>query len=211
MNKELLRFQKNLKYIIFDFETCNLNLLQDNNPWQLSFSVNEGDKTVEEFDLFPFWDPLGMEKEAAKITRFNYDLYKKKSSDAKKCLDLFERFVYNPEYLLVGHNILGFDVYIHQIFRRNLGLKTDFSFIHRCVDTNLLSKSYKLQMLPDKENFLAWQYRLNSIIRKGLKTNLSFIAKEFGIGFDKNRLHDGLYDIFINKQVFLKLIQTVDV
>lgn len=208
---DLLRFQKNLKFVIFDYETCNLNLLQDNHPWQLSFSVNEGQRVVEEYDLFPFWDDLKMGKDAAAITRFNYAEYKRKSSDARECLDLFERFVYDPEYLLVGHNILGFDLYLHQIYRQLLGRPKDYSYLERCIDTNLLAKSYKLGMVPDRSNLIAWQYRMNSIIRKGLKTNLASISKELGIPFDKNTLHDGLSDIRLNKQVFLKLIQVVDI
>ena len=52
---DLLRFKKDLKFVIFDFETCNLNLLQDNDPWQLSFSVNEGSRVTDEDDLFPWW------------------------------------------------------------------------------------------------------------------------------------------------------------
>ena len=208
--EELLRFQKNLKFIVWDLETCNLNLLQDNHPWQLSFSVCEGNRVVEEHDLFPFWADLQMGKGAAQITRFNYHEYKRKSSDATACLDLFESYAYNKDYLLVGHNILGFDCYVHQIYRQLLGRPKDYSYMDRCIDTNILAKSLKLDMKPDGDR-LSWQYRLGSIIRKGLKTNLALTAKEQSIPYDKNMLHSGSYDIGINRQVFLKLIQVVDI
>jgi len=211
MDNHLLRFKKNLKYIIFDFETCNLNLLQDNDPWQLSFSVCEGVNIVEEYDLFPFWPNLKMGKGAAEITRFNYNDYKRRSSDAKECLGVFERYVFDEEYLLVGHNVLNFDIYIHQLFRKNLGLSKDYSYLPRVIDTNILSKSYKLQNPPDHSNLLAWQYGIGSIIQKGLKTSLSTMCKEMGIEFDKNMLHDGKYDINLNRLLFLKLINTIDI
>lgn len=211
MDDHLLRFKKNLKYIIFDFETCNLNLLQDNDPWQLSFSVCEGKEVVQEYDLFPFWPDLKMGKGAADITRFNYFDYKKKSSDARECLEAFERYMFDKEYLLVGHNVLGFDVYIHQLFRKKLGLPKNYSYLDRIIDTNLLSKAYKLQMAPDHSNLLAWQYRINSIIQKGLKSSLGVMAKEFDIEYDKSKAHDGSYDCKVNKDLFIKLINTIDI
>ena len=42
---ELLRFNKAQKYMIFDFETCSLNLGSlENKPWQLAFLIIENDK-----------------------------------------------------------------------------------------------------------------------------------------------------------------------
>lgn len=207
---ELLRFKKDLKFVIFDFETENLNLLQDNNPWQLSFSVCEGQRVVEEYDLYPWWPDLQMGKDAAAITRFNYSEYKRKSSDARGCLETFEKFAYDPSFLLVGHNILNFDIYLHQIFRQKLGLKRDFSYIDRCIDTNILSKAYLLEMKPEVP-ITAWQYRVQSIIKKGLKSNLGAMCKHFGLPYDKSISHDGRIDCGYNRNLFLKLIQVIDI
>lgn len=210
MSEELLRFRKNLKFVVFDFETCNLNLLQDNHPWQLSFSVCEGQRVVEEYDLFPFWSDLEMGKGAAQITRFNYSDYKRKSSDATACLDTFEKFIYDSSYLLVGHNVLCFDALIHQIFRQLLGRKRNFSYLDRIIDTHILSKALKLEMKPERP-VLCWQYRVNSIVKKGLKSSLGVMCKEMGIFYDKSLSHDGKYDCRVNKELFLKLIQVVDI
>jgi hypothetical protein len=39
----MLKDDKKQKYICFDFETCNLNLLSpDNKPWQLSYIIAQG-------------------------------------------------------------------------------------------------------------------------------------------------------------------------
>ena len=49
--EDLLRFKKNQKYMVFDFETCNLNLVsEENKPWQLAFLIYEGDKLIESND-----------------------------------------------------------------------------------------------------------------------------------------------------------------
>ena len=36
--------------------------------------------------------------------------------------------MYGPEYLKVGHNILGFDVYMYGICRRLINKKPDYSY-----------------------------------------------------------------------------------
>ena len=65
----LLRFQRNQKYIFFDFETCNLNLGSiDNKPWQLGFIVVDSGKIVEKHDFWLYWEDLKMSSTAAKMT-----------------------------------------------------------------------------------------------------------------------------------------------
>jgi len=44
----MLRFNKEQKYICFDFETCHLNLLDDSNkPWQLSYLIAKGSNIIK--------------------------------------------------------------------------------------------------------------------------------------------------------------------
>ena len=48
MKDELLRYNNKQKYLIFDFETSNLNLVSPSNrPWQLSFIIATKDKILE--------------------------------------------------------------------------------------------------------------------------------------------------------------------
>jgi DNA polymerase III epsilon subunit-like protein len=71
MKETLLRFKKKQKYLLFDYETCNLNLISGHNkPWQLAFLVIEDNKIVEEKDYWLKWDDLRVSPEAAKITGF---------------------------------------------------------------------------------------------------------------------------------------------
>ena len=56
MKEELLRFTKKQKYIIFDYETCNLNLISTKNkPWQLAFMLFQGDKVLDQADYILNW------------------------------------------------------------------------------------------------------------------------------------------------------------
>ena len=142
MNEDLLRFKKDQKYIVFDFETCNLNLASLNNkPWQLAFIIAEGNRVLEKHDYYIEWEDLNISAEAAKITGFSRSRYDKQKKNAKEVLSHFEKYLYDDEYINVGHNIFGFDIYIHNIFRKNLGLRSDYSFIKRSIDTLSLAKS----------------------------------------------------------------------
>ena len=149
MKDNLLRFNNKQKYILFDFETCSLNLGSlDNKPWQLSFLIQKS-------------SDLPISEDARRITRFNEKKYKKESIDPIFALKEFEKYLYDPNYLIVGHNILGFDVYIHGILRQLCGFAPDYSYIDRCVDTNCLARGIKNKINFDgAEAFVAWQYKL---------------------------------------------------
>ena len=76
MNEELLRFKKNQKYLIFDYETCNLNLNHySNKPWQLGFIIAEGSRVLKKYNFNLSWDELKLSKEAERITQFSRTKY----------------------------------------------------------------------------------------------------------------------------------------
>ena len=164
MKETLLRFKNKQKYLLFDYETCNLNLISGNNkPWQLAFLVIENNKIVEEKDYWLKWDDLKVSPEAAKITGFTQAKYKKHAVDPKLALDHFEKYLYDDSYIKVGHNLLGFDVYMHNLHRKliNPNAESDFSYSQQLVDTLCLAKALKKQIKLNKEDdFLAWQYRI---------------------------------------------------
>ena len=117
MNEDLLRFNDKQKYLVFDFETCNLSLSsKDNKPWQLAFLVCQGNKVIEEHDYYIYWDDLKISKDAKKITGFSEKKYKDLAQPAEFVLEHFEKLLYSEEYIPVGHNIFGFDIYIHNIY-----------------------------------------------------------------------------------------------
>ena len=214
MKESLLRFKKNQKYLLFDYETCNLNLTANNKPWQLAFLVIEGGEVKEKKDYWLKWKELNVSPEAAKITGFTEAKYKKKATCPKEALDDFEQYLYDDSYIKVGHNLLGFDVYMHNLHRKLINPKaeSDYSYTENLVDTLCLAKALKKRIKLDKDDdFLAWQYRLNNLIERGLRCNLKQCCKDFDVDFDESKLHDALYDININFEVFKKMIWEIEI
>ena len=209
----MLRYNKNQKYICFDFETCNLNLLSpENKPWQLSYIIAKGNKILKERDCYIHWPNLKLSEEARVITRFNDAKYSRLAKDPKEILDEFERYLYDEDYIIIGQNLLGFDVYIHGIYRKLLGQKPDFSYISRIYDTNCVAKAIKKNLKPPlKEDFILWQYRLNDYREKKMRTSIKAQLKQYKIDFDENKLHDSIYDVQMNFKIFLKQIWQIEV
>lgn len=213
MREDLLRFNKRQKYLVFDFETCNLNLTStDNKPWQLAFLVYEGDKLKESCDYYVHWDDLKMSEGARRVTGFSEAKYKKRAVSAEKVLDHFEKYLYNDEYINLGHNILGFDIYIHNIFRRLLNRSCDYSYLNRSLDTLCLGKAIAKDIKRNEgDEMLSWQFKLNSFRERGLKLNLAACCGSYDVPFDPSKLHDALYDIQKNYEVFKKMLWKVEI
>lgn len=208
----LLRFKKNQKYLVADTETCSLNLLYNNYPWQLTYAIVENGKVQDMFDRFIFWENLPITKGAADVTHFNYQSYKSKAEDPAKVLDHFEKFLYNDSYMSVFHNGLNFDIYILNFYRKVMKKKIDYSYLPRFLDTNCLSKALLLNRKPENgESLIAFQYKMNSIIQKGLKTNVGAMCAHLGIEFDKNLAHDGKYDVLRTVDILQQLLYKLDI
>tara|TARA_R110002020_G_scaffold348382_1_gene561991 strand:- start:195 stop:836 length:642 start_codon:yes stop_codon:yes gene_type:complete len=213
MKENLLRFNRNQKYILFDFETCSLNLgSSDNKPWQLSFLLSQGKKIIQKKDFYIRWKDLQLSEAARRITRFNDAKYNKLAVAPEGVLKEFESYIYNKDYKIVGHNILGFDVYIHGILRRLCHKRPDYSYIERCIDTNSIARAIKNQIKPDDPHFFVpWQYKLLHHRVRGVKTNLKQLCRDYDLDFDEKRLHDALYDIEVNFQVFQKQLWDIEI
>lgn len=213
MNRDLLRFNKNQKYIFFDFETCNLNLGSlDNKPWQLGFILVDKGKIVLKRDYWLKWEDLKMSETAAKMTGWTKELYDKKAVDPLKVLNEFESYLYNEDYMNVGHNILGFDIYIHGIYRRCLNKMPDYTYVSRSIDTLCLAKAVKNDIKFDKhDSIINWQYRLNNFLDRKSKKRLIDLCKDYDIAIDSNKLHDAMYDIEQNLEIFKKMIWEVEI
>lgn len=211
MNENLLRFKKNQNYLFFDFETCCLNLGSlDNKPWQLGFMVINNGEIVKKKDYWIKWKDLKMSEAAAKMTGWAESEYNKKAEDASMILKDFETYLYDESYINVGHNILGFDIYMHGIFRRCLGKKPDYSYVNRSIDTLCLAKAIKNDISFGKsDNLFNWQYRLNNMIDRKSKKKLIDLCKDYDITIDKEKLHDAMYDIEQNYEVFKKMLWEV--
>lgn len=209
IENDLLRHSKNQKYLIFDFETEGLNLVYS-RPWQLAWSITEGRNIKKSFNKYIWWDDLNVSKEAAEATRFDYEDYRKKAEDPKGVLNLFDKYLLDKDYIVLGHNILGFDVFIYRVLRRYLGEKSNYSdFINRCIDTLAYSRAYKLGINP--EPTVLWQYKMLDTYKKRMGTSLQAMCKEFDIDFDFRMLHDAYYDIEKNFEVFWELLYKLEI
>lgn len=197
------RYDKEQLYATIDCESCNLNLgLLDNKPWQWSIIESKGEEVIQKHDLYVKWDSLVVSKDAARITGFNPNLIEQFGKTPKEVLDIIDSYFYSSNHHLILHNGLNFDVYLQNIHRRALGLKTDYSYISRILDTNALFKGYKLGMQPDsRANLIQYQYRLAGYRKKGLKSSLKFCCKEFDVEYLDNAAHSAIYDC----EVLLKL------
>ena len=209
----MLRFDKEQKYICFDFETCHLNLLDNSNkPWQLSYLIAKGSNILKEVDNHIYWPDLKLSEGAKLVTHFDERKYRSLAVDPKEVLAAFEEIIYDDQYLIIGQNLLGFDVYIHNTYRRLLGYKSDFSYVKRIVDTNCIAKAIKKNLKPQRDSdFTFWQYRLNDFREKGLKTSIKTQLKEYKIDFDENMLHNSMYDVQMNFKIFQKQLWQIEI
>jgi len=213
MKKELLRFKKDQKYVFFDFETCGLNLGSlRNKPWQLAFIVIDNERVIDKADYWLKWEDLQVSKGAAKVTGWTAKKYQEKAVDPAAPLEPFEKYLYNDEYLKAGHNILGFDVYMHGIYRRLLNKKPDYSYLNSSLDTLCLSRAINNDIsLQESDDFLEWQYKMISLRKAKGRNKLIDLCKQYDIKFNARKLHDALYDIEKNYEVFKKLIWNIEV
>jgi hypothetical protein len=210
---ELLRYNKKQKFLTYDFESTNLALIKGLNlPWQLSYILTQNGEIIHESDNYIKWPDLKLSEDARRITHFDDNKYNRLAKDPLPILDEFEKYLYDPEYLILFHNGLGFDVYLHNIYRQLMGRKPDFSYIERCIDTCCIAKALEKNIkLGKDEDRTCWMYRLNDFREKGLKSSLISQLKKYKIEFQEDKLHDGIEDCRMNWEVFKRQIWEVEI
>lgn len=212
MIPDLLRYNKSQKYILYDYETENVNLLTNNKPWQVGWVEGVGDKIVDVVNEHIDWPDLDISEDAARITKFDRAKYDRLKKPARPILDRLQSYLDDPEYIILTHNGIGFDIYLHQLYRKKLGLPVDYKFLSRFLDTNSLSKAYKLGVKTiNRKNGYAECLKYTNYIQKGLKTSLSTMAKELGVDYNESDLHDAEKDVIINWAVWNKLIWVIEI
>lgn len=205
----LLKQKLNQQFVVFDTETEGLSLTSS-RPWQLSWIVCKGENILEEHDEFVMYDDLNVSEEAARVTGFNKDLYLSKAKSPLEVWKKFAPYLYDENNILVGQNILGYDIYILNTMMRDIGMSNNWSFMNRMLDTRALATAIFKDIKPSGDR-LSWQMKLMNVREKGLKTSQAFLLKHFGIDHDPSKLHNALYDINMNYKIFRKLIMQVDV
>ena len=213
MNK-LLRFNDEQQYLIFDFETCHVNLLHDNYIWQLGFIIANNKEILEKNNYYIYWDNIldKISEGAAKHTRFNYEIYKKYARPQEEVLDIFEKYLYDDKYIRLGHNIFHFDIFLHNQWRRINKRKTNWSYLNNTLDTDSIARAWKIGAKGIKRNeWTQSMFKYKSYKEKGMKTNLTALGKEFGIEYNYDTLHDGLNDCVLDYLVFKQLMYKIDI
>jgi len=210
MHESLLRFNKKQRYFVFDTETEGLNLVTS-KPWQVAWLVVEGDKIISRNDKFIQWPTLNVSEGAAKVTGFSRKEYEKKAESPDQVWCEFSTELYNEDNLIIGQNLLGFDVYMVNVWRNLMGMQSDHSYVRRIIDTKSLATAIAKQIPVDKDNFLPWQYRLLNYKERGLRTSQAALLKKYNIPHDPKRLHDALYDIEMNFKVFRKQLFELEI
>jgi len=211
MDDHLLRFNKTDEFVFIDVETFNLCLNIENNlPWQISMLKVKGNDIVNHKDMLVKWETdLKISADAARITRHDPNKVQKLGISPEEAFEQMYDWLCSA-HKIVGHNIFGFDIYLIRGLCKKFN-KPWKQFVNKIIDTNCIAKGIKFGELPTKdENITEYQYRMCNVFRKGVKTSLSALGKEFSISHDYERLHDALVDLELNLKVWNKLKFMID-
>ena len=209
--EDLLRFKFNQKYVIFDTETEGLNLVTS-KPWQLAWIEAEGKQIKKKQNRFLMWEDLNVSEDAARVTGFDYKSYVKQAEDPAIVYKEFINLINQDDVIIIGQNLLGYDIYILGGIARQLGLKIDYSFVNRIFDTKAIATALaKGNKTPDNDDFASWQIKWLNYRERGLKSNQKYLLEYYDIDFDPKKLHDALYDIEKNFEIFLKQIWELEI
>jgi DNA polymerase III epsilon subunit-like protein len=211
MDGHLLRFNTTDEIVFIDVETFNLCLNICNNlPWQISMLKVKGHEIIDSKDMYVKWDTdLKISKEAAEITRFDPNKLDRLGIPPKEAFDAMYEWL-NSSYKIIGHNILNFDIYLIRGLCEKFG-KPWQHLVDKIIDTNCIARGIKYGEIPNKgDDLIEYQYRLANSPRKGVKTNLTSLGKEFSIDHEYDRLHDAIIDLKLNLKVWNKLKYMID-
>ena len=220
MDNHLIRFQKK-KFLFLDFETFNVCLSDKFNlPWQVASILietiedNKGKIKAEERgrqDLYLKWDTdLKISKEAKRITKYSDTKFKSRCIPEEEGFNIIYDLVEKSDYL-VGHNFLGFDIYLLRNWYRKYGKNYD-SLPHKTLDTFAIAKSVALahRYKNNECSLLDFQMKMIGIRKRGLKTSLGALGKSNNIEHNYASLHDALVDLELNVKIWDKLKYQID-
>jgi DNA polymerase III epsilon subunit-like protein len=195
----------NQKYIVFDIESDGLSL-HNSLPWQLAWNVYEGNRLVKSYDEYIDWPDFKVSDFIIKLTGFSYPEYNKRKRPPEEVLKKFQAYLYNPEYMVIGQNLIGFDQFLIATLQRKCGHLQDFTWLRRLLDTRCLGMAYREGLeKPKSGSLLSWQYKI--LHDRSLKAKVSQLAqlKHFGIEFDEKLLHNATVDCEMTFKIFQEL------
>jgi len=169
-------------------------------------------KKIAEKDFYIKWDTeLKIGEEAARITRYSQKKMDERGIPPEEAFPTIKDWLDNADYI-VAHNMLGFDLYlIKDLYEEN---NLDYKHLMpKIIDTNSLARGIKMG-IPFRENqdsLIEYQYRMTNTRKKGVRTNLTALGKEFEIGHDYDKLHDAIVDLELNLKVWNKLKWQIEI
>lgn len=208
---DLLRFKFDQNYLIFDFESRNLSLTTEVG-WQIGYIIAKGKNIVRRVERKIRWPEYRVAPEIAAMNHFNEEQYFREARDPAEVLDEFENYLYDPSFISISMNGLGFDYAIHNNWRKALGRKTDYSWIDRHWD--ILATYRAIQSgakNPPKDDFLAWQYSWINHRDRKIKASLASQMKHYNLDYDPTQHHSALWDVESTFQVFWKHLYELDI
>jgi len=213
MDEHLLRFNKDKTFVFLDYESFNLCLSFCHNlPWQIAMMKVVNGQIVESYDRYIKWKThLKISDEAAKITKFDQKKFDAEAVSSEEVYPVMKQWLTEADYI-VGHNILGFDIYlIKEWFLLNKDNPREL--FKKVICTNVIAKAIGLDMTtPDKNrHLLEFQYPILHTRKRGLKTRLEFLGKEYKIEHDYDNLHNALVDLSLNVKVWNKQKFSIEV
>ena len=170
-----------------------------------------GGKKIDERDFLIKWDTnLKISEDARRITRYPEQLIQTTGNKFDDIFDTVRDWLDNSDYI-VGHNILGFDLYLIKEMYLLKGLRASH-LVNKILDTNCLAKGikYGIPKMP-KETSIEYQYKLLHTYRKGIKTNLTALGKDYNIDHDYDNLHNAIVDLDLNLKVWNKIKFQVEI
>jgi DNA polymerase III epsilon subunit-like protein len=195
----------NQKYISFDIESNGLSL-HNSLPWQLAWNVYEGNKLIKSYDEYIDWPNFAVSDFIIKLTGFSYAEYNRRKRPPLEVLGKFEKYLYDPEYIVVGQNLIGFDQFLVATLQRKCGKKQDFTWLERLRDTRCLGKCYREDLkIPPKANILSFQYKVLNDRSLKSKVSQAALLKCLGIEFDESKNHRADYDCDMTFKIFQEL------
>lgn len=213
LDTDLLRFDNSKKLCFIDFETENLCLLLSQNlPWQVAMVMVTGQDITARTMRYIKWDrPPNVSKDAAEKTHFQPEWVSQQGVPYQDVISEVVDWTSQAD-IIVGHNVLGFDIHFISAFYRMRGLSPS-RLSEKVVDTHALAKGIKLSKPfdPKKCSLVEYQYEMINTIAKGVKTRMEVLGPELGIEHDYSRLHDALVDLELNVKIWHKLKQQVNV
>lgn len=211
MTDQLLRFNWRQKYITIDVETNSLNLT-NTLPWQIAWIVCEGKNITGEFERKVWWPDYQMTDQIAALNHFDRFQYEKEARDPLEVLNELWDYICNPEYIIVGQNLLGYDIFVLNAWRKKLGLPTDYSYINRVLDTKALEMAIvKESKSPPKDDLICWQHSWLTHREKGIKTSQAHMLKKYGIEHDPLRLHSAIYDVKMTFEILKRQLWMLEI